>query len=77
MLGSDETELRLVRRGKWLCPDRNYDYFVLKRLMFTAGISQFNGIRLLEDSDQYERIQDVIGDKTICITGEPDDASNL
>lgn len=65
----DETELRLVRRGKYLVPDRNYDYFVLKRMMFTAGLSQHNGIRLLADSDQYDKVL-AVAERTICVTGE-------
>lgn len=63
----DETELRLIRRGKYFVPDRNYDYFVLKRLMFTAGLSQHNGIRLLVDSDQYDKVLKV-SERTICVT---------
>lgn len=66
---SDETELRLIRRGKYLVPDRNYDYFVLKRLMFTANLVQSNGIRLLADSDQYDKVLDV-AECTICVTEE-------
>jgi len=63
----DETELRLIRRGKYLVPDRNYDYFVLKRLMFAADLSQFHDVRLLADSDQYDKVL-AVSERTICVT---------
>lgn len=69
----DENELRLIHRGKYLMPDRNCDYFRLKRLMFTAGLNQYNGIRLLADSDQYDKVLEV-AQRTICVLGEESDA---
>jgi hypothetical protein len=68
MFGSeDETELRLVQRGGYLRPDRNYDYFLLKRLMFTAGLSQTRGVLLLDS--QLDKIQ-AVAERTICVTEE-------
>ncbi len=56
-----EKDLRLVQRGKYLYPDRNYDYFRLKHFMFYANLNQSNGIRLLMDSNQYDRILEEAG----------------
>lgn len=68
MFGSeDETELRLIRRGGYLRPDRNYDYFLLKRLMFAADLPQTRGVLLLDS--QYDKILAVTG-CTICVTEE-------
>jgi hypothetical protein len=65
-----ETDLRLVERGKYLVPDRNYDYFLLKRLMFSADLNMFHGVRLLTESDQFDRVLKCAGDvgKAIQIT---------
>jgi len=63
----DETELRLIRRGGYLRPDRNYDYFVLKRLMFAAGLDQTRGVLLLDS--QYDKVL-AVAERTICVTEE-------
>lgn len=69
----DENELRLIHRGKHLIPDRNCDYFRLKRLMFTAGLNQHSGIRLLANSDQYDKVLEV-AQCTICVFEEESNA---
>lgn len=71
----DETELRLVRRGEYLYPDRNYDYFVLKRMMFTANLSQSRGIRLRVSSDQLDKVL-AVAERTVCVTYVDPDCSH-